>query len=256
MLFLVLLAVGVATAVPVPNVYILTEPTPLRNYLLVEPIPEAPGFPLLHYGIASKDKKQFEEGVLAVRNAPEEDDAHNAKPEGLDAIDAIPSEHDANNAKPEEVDAVDAIPSEDDANNGKLEDDDADAANPQASEHDEEQSDEIKTSPPSKQEFKPLVIKLDDPNPPAVSWLPSFIPAFQFPSLNFPSLPSLSSLNLPSLSNLPSISNWNLPGLSSLSLPSISNFNLSNLSNYNIPGLSSIFGSSPSGSRYIVYRSD
>lgn len=246
MLFLVLLAVGAAIAAPVQHLYVLTDPTPPGSYVIVEPVPEAPAFPPLHYGIANEDKKGFAEIVPAERSAPEEDDANNAKPDKVDADDAPPPEGDANNTKPEE---------DDNNENRKSEDDDANDAKPEASENHDEQSqpekpispEEIKVPPPLEQAVKPLVIRLEDPAPSLISWLPFSIPAFQFPSI-----PGLSGLSLPSLPNL---SSFNIPGLSNLNLPSISNFNLSNLSNFNIPGLSSIFGSSPQGSRYIVYRS-
>lgn len=251
MLFLVLLAVGTATAAPALPVHVLTEPP--RDYVIVEPVPEAPIFPPIQYGIVNQDQKAFDE-----RSAP----GNNVKPENVAADDAPSSEDDADNANPQD----------DDGNDAKAVDDDANDAKPDASEHHEEQSetekqisspDESKIPSPPEQvviPFRPVVIRMDDTAPSAVSWLPSFIPAFQLPSLSsipglsglsLPSLPSLSSLSLPSL---PSLSSIGLPSLSSLNLPSISNFNLSNLSNFNIPGLSSIFGSSPKG-RYLVYRS-
>lgn len=256
MLFLVLLAVGAATAGPVPNIYIVTEPTAFGNYLMVEPLPEAPVIPPLHFGTANEHKKSLEV-VPAERAALEEDIADNVKsvefdglkPVELNADDAIPSEDDPNIAKPEEDNDNDRKFEDDEANNAKPNEDDANDAKPDESEHHEESEtvkpiplDVIKIPSPSDKEKGPLLIRVEDAKPPGVSWLPSFIPAFDFPSLS----------NIPLLSGLPSISNFDL---SSFNLPSISNFNLSNLSNFNIPGLSSIFGSSPTGSRYIVYGS-
>lgn len=247
MLYLVLIAVGAATAAPAPSIYLLTEPTPYQNYVVVEPIPEAPASPPLHYGIANDDKRRLEQVVPRERTAPVEDVVNNEKPEEVDVDDAIPAEDDANNANPEE----------DNDNGTKSEEDGANDAKPEASEHHEEKPlspGENKIPPPIEQE-RPLIVKVEDPKPPVISLVPSFISAFQLPSLsNIPLLSRLPSVPFFSNLSLPSLPSFSLPTMPSLNLPSISNLQLSSFSPSKIPGLSSIFGSSP-GSRYIVYRS-
>lgn len=249
MLFLVLIAVGAVTAAPVPHVYVVTESTPLENYVIVEPIPEAPAFPPLRYGMVGEDKRGFIQVAPAERSAPKEEGANNAKLEVVDVDDASPSEDDANNEKPVEDD--------DDA---KSEDDDANDTKPEGSEHHEKESEKPippgeNKIPPSLAQERPLIIKVEDPKPSVISLLPSFVPAFQLPSLsNVPGFSRLPSLPFFSNLNLPSLSSFSLPTLPSLNLPSLSDFHLPSFSPSNIPGLSSIFGSSPS-SRYIVYRS-
>lgn len=214
MLFLVLLTIGAATAAPVQNLY---DPAPPGSYIVVEPVPEAPAFPPLQFGIANEVKKGFEDAVPAARSAPEEDHANNAD-DGANDAKPEASEHHEEQSQPEKPVSPDVI----------------------------------HVPPPPQLDVRPVVIRADSA-PSLISWLPFSVPALQLPSLSSLGLPSLPSLPSLSWSSLPSLSS--LPGLSNLNLPSISNLNLSNLSNFNIPGLSSIFGSAPKRARYIVYPS-